>query len=106
MAAAEREYAATGEEKGEPVLKERIFFKADKDCSTFQKGCGRPERTPRATPGPLLDVKMCPGDPDLISFVRNGDLWALRASTGIELRLTFCRRGGVAVKKNDGRFAS
>ena len=41
----------------------------------------------------MLDPKPCPGDPDLVAYVRNGDLWVLRASTGKEMRLTY-ERGG------------
>jgi hypothetical protein len=38
-----------------------------------------------------LDWRVCPTDSDLISFVRNGELWLERVSTGLAQQLTHVR---------------
>lgn len=47
-----------------------------------------PVKLETAEPGAQMDAKICFDDPDLVSFVRNGNLWITRRSTGIEVQLS------------------
>lgn len=43
--------------------------------------------------GTRMDPKICPGDPNFISFINNSDIWVTSIQTGEERRLTFCHKG-------------
>ncbi|XP_053317784.1 dipeptidyl peptidase 9 [Spea bombifrons] len=43
--------------------------------------------------GPRMDPKICPADPDFISFINNNDLWVANIQNREERRLTFCNKG-------------
>ncbi|XP_065669799.1 dipeptidyl peptidase 9 isoform X2 [Hydra vulgaris] len=51
--------------------------------------------TPHAIPtnlfGSKMDTKMCPCNPNILSFIDHGDIWVVNTLGGSEMRLTFVR---------------
>ncbi|KAG1668796.1 Dipeptidyl peptidase 8 [Nymphon striatum] len=52
-----------------------------------------PNELKTAITGTRLNNQMCPHNPDLVSFVRNNDLWIQHCFSGVEIQLTFTHRG-------------
>jgi hypothetical protein len=56
--------------------------------STDPLGVTAPVKLQTSATGAQMDAKICFDQPDLVSFVRSGNLWLTRRSTGIEVQLS------------------
>ncbi|XP_078468803.1 dipeptidyl peptidase 9 isoform X1 [Lampetra planeri] len=61
--------------------------------STFLTSPLKPTEVRTECTGSRMDPKICPPEPDLVTFIHSGDLWVTNIRTGQELRLTHTRKG-------------
>uniref|UniRef100_A0A8C9YE06 dipeptidyl-peptidase IV n=1 Tax=Sander lucioperca TaxID=283035 RepID=A0A8C9YE06_SANLU len=78
-----------------------LFYCQDGGSNGFiQSAPVKPMEIKTQCSGTRMDPKICPGDPDLIAFINNNDLWIAHIKTGEERRLTHCHKGVDNVKED------
>uniref|UniRef100_A0A8C9YAM8 dipeptidyl-peptidase IV n=1 Tax=Sander lucioperca TaxID=283035 RepID=A0A8C9YAM8_SANLU len=77
-----------------------LFYCQDGGSNGFISAPVKPMEIKTQCSGTRMDPKICPGDPDLIAFINNNDLWIAHIKTGEERRLTHCHKGVDNVKED------
>ncbi|XP_053559141.1 dipeptidyl peptidase 9 isoform X2 [Bombina bombina] len=70
-----------------------LYYCRDGGSSGFSTSPTKPVEIRTQCEGPRMDPKICPGDPNFISFINNNDLWVANIQSGEERRLTYCHKG-------------
>ncbi|CAN9500357.1 unnamed protein product [Ophioblennius macclurei] len=70
-----------------------LFYCRDGADNSFTTSPIKPTEIKSQYSGTRMDAKICPGDPNFISFINNNDIWVTNIETKEERRLTFCHKG-------------
>ncbi|KAM3619668.1 uncharacterized protein V6R79_011590 [Siganus canaliculatus] len=70
-----------------------LYYCRDGENNQFTSIPGMPIEIKSQSSGTRMDPKICPGDPNLIGFIINNDIWVTSIQTKEERRLTFCHKG-------------
>lgn len=70
-----------------------LYYCRDGVSNSFTTSPVQPLEIKTQCSGARMDPKICPGDPNFISFINNNDIWVTNIETGEERRLTFCHKG-------------
>uniref|UniRef100_A0A672HAW0 dipeptidyl-peptidase IV n=1 Tax=Salarias fasciatus TaxID=181472 RepID=A0A672HAW0_SALFA len=70
-----------------------LYYCRDGASNRFTTSPLKPIEIKSQCSGARMDPKICPGDPNFISFIHNNDIWVTSIVTGEERRLTFCHKG-------------
>ncbi|XP_051930036.1 dipeptidyl peptidase 9-like [Hippocampus zosterae] len=70
-----------------------LYYCVDGSDNNFTQGPLDPCEIKSQCSGARMDAKICPADPNFISFVHKNDIWLTSIKTSEEKRLTFCHKG-------------
>ncbi|KAG8454462.1 hypothetical protein GDO86_000908 [Hymenochirus boettgeri] len=70
-----------------------LYYCKDRGSKSFMVSPAKPVEINTKCEGPRMDAKICPANPDFISFINNNDLWVANICSGEEQRLTYCHKG-------------
>uniref|UniRef100_A0A6I8QND6 dipeptidyl-peptidase IV n=1 Tax=Xenopus tropicalis TaxID=8364 RepID=A0A6I8QND6_XENTR len=70
-----------------------LYYCRDGGNIGFMVSPAKPIEIKTRCDGPRMDPKICPANPNFISFINNSDLWIENIHTMEEQRLTYCHKG-------------
>ncbi|KAM8940315.1 dipeptidyl peptidase 9 isoform 2-T2 [Pelodytes ibericus] len=70
-----------------------LYYCRDGGSTGFVISPSTPVEIETQCDGPRMDPKICPADPNFISFINKNDLWVANIQSREERRLTYCNKG-------------